>query len=86
MAKDKVTMTIDPWVLADTDADAEAAGYNRSEYVERVLRDAHYARLLAQMPPRAPMAADEEAHLRAVMDWQRDASLPTPTAPGQAAA
>jgi len=44
MAKDKVTVTIDPVVLANADEDAAAAGLNRSEYVERLLIEAHYGR------------------------------------------
>ena len=63
MAKDKVTMTIAPDVLAVTDEDAAEAGMNRSEYVQRVLIDAHYARLLAQATPPAPESLDEQAGL-----------------------
>lgn len=41
MAKDKVSVTIDQAVLAAADADAEAAGMNRSEMIERALRNEH---------------------------------------------
>jgi metal-responsive CopG/Arc/MetJ family transcriptional regulator len=41
MAKDKVSVTIDQAVLAAADADAQAAGLNRSELVERALRNEH---------------------------------------------
>lgn len=41
MAKDKVSVTIDQAVLAATDADAQAAGLNRSEMIERALRNEH---------------------------------------------
>lgn len=41
MAKDKVSVTIDQDVLAAADADAEAAGLNRSEMIERALRNEH---------------------------------------------
>ena len=71
MAKDKVTVTIDPQVLSDTDADAASAGLNRSEYVEKVLRDAHYRRLLA-VASTPPLTGSEEEHLRGLLDWQRD--------------
>jgi metal-responsive CopG/Arc/MetJ family transcriptional regulator len=41
MAKDKVSVTIDQAVLAAADADAQAAGLNRSELVERALHNEH---------------------------------------------
>lgn len=71
MAKDKVTLTLDPAVAAATDADASEDGMNRSEYVERVLRDAHYRRLLARTGP-APLPGGDEAGLRALLAWQAD--------------
>jgi hypothetical protein len=71
MAKGKVTVTIDPVVLANTDEDAAAAGLNRSEYVERLLIEAHYRRLLARAEP-ASMSASDEDQLRALLRWQRD--------------
>jgi hypothetical protein len=71
MAKDKVTVTIDPRVLSDTDADAASAGLNRSEYVEKVLQDAHYRRLLAAAGT-PPLAGSDEEQIRGLLDWQRD--------------
>ncbi|PND54180.1 antitoxin [Mycobacterium sp. ENV421] len=41
MAKDKVSVTLDRDVLAAADADAKAAGLNRSELVEQALRHEH---------------------------------------------
>ncbi|MEI8084024.1 MAG: ribbon-helix-helix protein, CopG family [Actinomycetes bacterium] len=41
MAKDKVSITLDRDVLAAADADARAAGLNRSELVEQALRHEH---------------------------------------------
>lgn len=41
MAKDKVSVTIDQAVLAAADADAKAVGLNRSEMIERALRNEH---------------------------------------------
>lgn len=41
MAKDKVSITLDQDVLAAADADAKAAGLNRSELVEQALRHEH---------------------------------------------
>jgi hypothetical protein len=71
MAKDKVTVTIDPAVLANADEDAAAAGMNRSEYVERLLIEAHYRRLLARAEPTS-MAAGDEDELRALLRWQAE--------------
>lgn len=71
MAKNKVTVTIDPTVLSDADADAASAGLNRSEYVEHVLRVAHYRRLLAATtsPPLSDADADQ---IRGLLAWQAD--------------
>lgn len=69
MAKDKVTVTVAPEVLADTDNDAAEEQMNRSEYVEKVLRDEHYRRLIARATP-SPLPADVEAEIRQVFDWQ----------------
>lgn len=41
MAKGKVSITLDQDVLGAADADAKAAGLNRSEFVERALRHEH---------------------------------------------
>lgn len=48
MAKDKVTLTLSPDVLAVADSDARAAGLNRSQWVERVLQRAHSQALMAE--------------------------------------
>jgi len=75
MAKDKVTVTIDPAVLAHTDADAAAAGLNRSEYVEHVLRDAHYRRLLAATTS-PPLSDTDTDQIRGLLGWQADLGRP----------
>jgi hypothetical protein len=41
MAKEKVSVTLDRAVLAAADADASAAGLNRSELIEQALRHEH---------------------------------------------
>lgn len=41
MAKVKVSVTIEQAVLAAADADAKAAGLNRSELIERALSNEH---------------------------------------------
>jgi metal-responsive CopG/Arc/MetJ family transcriptional regulator len=48
MAKEKVSVTVDARVLADVDADAAAAGLNRSEMVERAMRNEHLRLQLEQ--------------------------------------
>jgi hypothetical protein len=72
MAKDKMTVTISPEVLAALYVDAADAGLNRSEYVEDVLRHEHYRRLLARTPAPPAMPEAEQARLRALLDWQRN--------------
>ena len=47
MAKLSVTVTIDDSVLAYVDQDASAAGVNRSQHVEEVLRRDHWTRYWA---------------------------------------
>jgi hypothetical protein len=42
----KISVTVDEAVLADANADAEAAGVNRSEMVELTLRNEHSRRAL----------------------------------------
>lgn len=71
MAKSKVCVTIDPAVLRDADTDAVSAGLNRSEYVEKVLQDAHYRRLLAAASAPSLTSVDEE-QIHGLLDWQRD--------------
>jgi hypothetical protein len=73
MAKDKMTVTISPEVLATVDEAARASGLTRSGYVEDVLRTEHYRRLLAQTPAPPDMSEDEQRGLRGLLDWQRDA-------------
>ena len=46
MAKEKISVTVDAAVLAGADADAKAAGLNRSEMIERALRNEHLRRAL----------------------------------------
>lgn len=74
MAKEKMTVTLDPTTLADIDADARQAGLNRSEYVERALRREHYRSLLDRVSAPAPMSPSEDKGLRDLLAWQRDTS------------
>lgn len=41
MTKEKISVTVDAAVLAAIDADARAAGLNRSEMIEQALRNEH---------------------------------------------
>lgn len=41
MPKEKISVTVDGLLLAATDANAAAAGLNRSEMVEQALRNEH---------------------------------------------
>jgi hypothetical protein len=82
MAKEKMTVTLDPSTLADVDADARQAGLNRSEFVERALRREHYRRLLDRagrpahqtehLTAYAPSESDQQ--LRDLLAWQRNPS------------
>ncbi|MFF5172880.1 ribbon-helix-helix protein, CopG family [Micromonospora sp. NPDC000089] len=47
MAKEKISATIDSQVLSLADADAAELGLNRSELVERALRNEHLRLTLA---------------------------------------
>lgn len=78
MTKHKVTVTLDPSVIALTDADASAEHQTRSSYVERVLRAEHYRRMMARGPVQPEPGPAETAQMRALMAWQRtdDVDLP----------
>jgi hypothetical protein len=69
MAKNKMTVSIDPDVLAEADAAARAEGLNRSAYVERTLRREHYRRLLATAEP-GTSSSEHESDLRELLRWQ----------------
>lgn len=69
MAKDKITVTVDPAVICAADADAADAGLNRSQWVEAALRDAHYRRILAAAEP-APLPGADADGLRDLLTWQ----------------
>jgi hypothetical protein len=56
MAKEKISVTVDATVLAATDADARAAGLNRSEMIEQALRNEHLRVALQKHDPNRPGA------------------------------
>ncbi len=80
MAKEKMTVTVDSGVFADADADAKAAGLNRSAYVERALRNEHYRRLLSRVEAPAPLRVEEEQPLRDLMAWHQNPDSAPPAA------
>lgn len=53
MAKEKISISLDVAVLAAADADAKAAGLNRSEQIERALRNEHLRTSLDEYKKRA---------------------------------
>ncbi|TDD64548.1 CopG family transcriptional regulator [Jiangella aurantiaca] len=72
MAKEKVTVAISSSSLALLDADAKASGLNRSEFVERAVRNEHYRRLLDQVEGPSWTPA-EDAMARDVLRVQAEA-------------
>jgi metal-responsive CopG/Arc/MetJ family transcriptional regulator len=75
MAKDKVSVTIDQTVLAAADADAHAAGLNRSEMIERALRNEHLRISLENYTTRTVPALDIGAYADKVYQANRAAGL-----------
>ena len=62
MAKEKISVTVDAAVLAATDADAKAAGLNRSEMIEQALRNEHLRAALQTYTTRTVPALDIDAY------------------------
>jgi hypothetical protein len=62
MTKVKISVTVDAAVLAATDADARAAGLNRSEMIERALRNEHLRVALQNYMTRTFPALDIDAY------------------------
>ena len=75
MAKDEVSVTIDRAVLADADADARAAGLDRSELVEQALRNEHLRITLSNYTTRTVPALDIDAYAEKVYQANRAADL-----------
>ena len=75
MAKEKVSVTLDATVLAATDADAKAAGLNRSEMVEQALRNEHLRVALQDYSARAVPALDIDAYAEKVHRANQAAGL-----------
>ena len=75
MAKEKVSVTVDAAVLAAADADAAAAGLNRSELIEQALRNEHLRIALHNYTTRTVPALDIDAYAHKVYDANRAANL-----------
>lgn len=75
MAKNKVSVTIDEAVLAAADADARAAGLNRSEMIERALRNEHLRISLEDYTTYTVPALDIDAYAQKVYQTNRAAGL-----------
>lgn len=75
MAKDKVSVTIDQAVLAAADADARAAGLNRSEMIERALRNEHLRVSLERYTTHTVPTLDIDAYAETVYRANRATGL-----------
>lgn len=75
MAKEKISVTVDGAVLAATDADAKAAGVNRSEMVEQALRNEHLRSALQTYTTRTVPALEIDAYAQKVYRANRTSGL-----------
>lgn len=75
MAKEKISVTVDATVLAAIDADARAAGFNRSEMIEQALRNEHLRVALQSYTTRSVPALDIDAYAEKVYRVNRAAGL-----------
>lgn len=75
VAKDKVSVTIDQTVLAAADADARAAGLNRSEMIERALQHEHLRISLEDYTTHTVPTLNIEAYAEKVYQANRAAGL-----------
>lgn len=75
MAKEKISATIDADVLTSCDADAKAAGLNRSEMIEQALRNEHLRIALHNYTTRTVPALDIDAYAQKVYQVNRTVGL-----------
>ena len=73
MATEKIAVVIDAAVLAATDADAKAAGLNRSEMIEQALRNEHLRAVLQSYRARAAPTVTLDAYGPSVQQVNRTA-------------
>jgi metal-responsive CopG/Arc/MetJ family transcriptional regulator len=75
MAKEKISVTVDASVLAAADVDAKVAGLNRSEMIERALRNEHLRIALESYVSRTVPALDIDGYAQKVYQANRAAGL-----------
>jgi metal-responsive CopG/Arc/MetJ family transcriptional regulator len=75
MPKNKISVTVDEAVLAAADADAKAAGLNRSEMIERALRNEHLRVALHTYTTRTVPALNIDAYADQVYQANEAAGL-----------
>ncbi len=75
MAKEKISISIDVAVLAAADADARASGLNRSELIERALRNEHLRHSLAEYTKHTVPALNIDEYADGVYRANRSAGL-----------
>lgn len=75
MAKEKISISADVAVLAAADADAKAGGLNRSEFIERALRNEHLRSSLDEYKKRTIPALGIDEYANAVYAANRSAGL-----------
>jgi metal-responsive CopG/Arc/MetJ family transcriptional regulator len=75
MTKAKISVTVDAAVLAAIDADARAAGLNRSEMIEQALRNEHLRVSLQEYTTRTVPALDIDAYAQKVYQANRATGL-----------
>lgn len=73
MTKEKISVTVDAAVLAAIDADARAAGLNRSEMIEQALRNEHPRVALRDYTAKTVPALDIDAYAQRVYQANRAA-------------
>jgi metal-responsive CopG/Arc/MetJ family transcriptional regulator len=72
MPKEKISVTVDAIVLAAVDADARAAGLNRSEMIEQALRNEHLRAALHSYATRTVPALNIDAYAKQVYQANRN--------------
>ncbi|WP_293003361.1 ribbon-helix-helix protein, CopG family [Mycobacterium sp.] len=75
MAKEKISATLDREVLATADADARAAGLNRSELIERALQNEHLRMSLERYTTATVPALGIDTYADMVYQANRDSGL-----------
>ena len=75
MAKEKISVTVDAAVLAAIDADAKAAGVNRSAMIEQALRNEHLRAALQTYTTRTVPALDIDAYAQKVYQANQAAGV-----------